>query len=108
MKAYGIIPGQISKLWVPNADTSNGALGEWPQCLLCGRPVQGYGVEHMGSRHAEVRVRCHGAEESYRIGWEEYGEMRAGRSEEDEDELWHALSRQLASIKAFDPTIPPK
>lgn len=72
----------------------------WPLCLTCGREVESVNLEHESDKHVEIKVRCHGAEDSARIN---FPFKLNGSVQADGQKQW-AIIRILKDWCPFDPT----
>ncbi len=72
----------------------------WPLCLTCGREVWSANLEHESDNSCEIRVHCHGQEDSAKILFP----FKLNGSVEAEGQKNWAIKRVLKDFTAFDPS----
>lgn len=53
------------------AGRENGKHANWPMCMICLKGVDAAFIENVSSKSCEIRARCHGAEDHYKVTWKE-------------------------------------
>jgi hypothetical protein len=93
-----IVRDNHTGLWLPpkcHPNHPDGITILWPRCHKCQDAVKYYGIEDVGSKRCDVRVKCHGKEESLRITWD------------SETTDWGDVANQISRLVCFrdgDPT----
>ncbi len=81
------------RIWSPGERTSN----DWPICLQCGKEVDAAQLENVNQLSCEIRVKCHGKEDFYRVNFP----YRIDGDVLSDDRANWAIKRAMADFCAF-------
>ncbi len=72
----------------------------WPLCLTCGREVDAVNLEDVSTKGCEIRAKCHGKEDAYRVTWE-LSQHDSTKDVLDDLNVGFAIKRAMADFCPF-------
>lgn len=87
------------------AGRENRKNANWPMCMTCLRDVDAANIEAVSNNSCEIRVKCHGAEDSKKVRWD--GRLAPNSNADDilsDPHVGWAIKRALVDGVYFEPT----